>query len=393
MFHHFAFLAISIALLGLSASGVFVYVLRDRFARLQIRTLLGAGALLHAVATVVALAFLVRIHVALTFTLHNIAGLLEIYVLAMLPFFAGGSLLALALSRLTDRINLLYAADLVGAALGCLALVPLMNFLGAPGVVFFAASLCGLAAFWFAPQRRRTQVATSAVLLLAVSGALHLTGIVSFDVGETKGHKNDPILFSKWNSFSRVAVYARANADWLLSPTFKGVHPPSLLMDIDSSASTPILRTTGNIEDAAYLRYELTAIAYRLVERRGGFSALVIGPGDGRDLLSALVFGAQHVDGVEINPITARDVMLGRFRDYSGNIYANPRVTTHVEDGRSFVRCSSKRFDVIQASLVDTWAATAAGAYTLTENSLYTVEAFDDYIDHLTADGILTMTR
>src|SRR5919109_488739 len=111
-------------------------------------------------------------------------------------------------------------------------------------------------------------------------------------------------------------------------------------MDIDSAASTPILRGTGNLVDAAYLKYELTALAYRLVERPAGFTALVIGPGGGRDLVSALVFGASRVDGVEINPIIARDVMLGAFRDYSGGVYTHPRVTVHVDDGRSFVRRS-----------------------------------------------------
>src|SRR5207247_2017797 len=106
-----------------------------------------------------------------------------------------------------------------------------------------------------------------------------------------------------------------------------------------------------------------------------------------------LVFGASNVDGVEINPIIAADVMRNRFRDFSGGIYTNPRVRIVVDDGRSFVRRTPDRYDVIQASLVDTWAATAAGAYTLTENTLYTVEAFNDYLDHLTDDGVLTITR
>jgi hypothetical protein len=164
-------------------------------------------------------------------------------------------------------------------------------------------------------------------------------------------------------------------------------------MDIDSAASTPILKNGGKPSETGYLRFELTALAYHLVERPEGFRALVIGPGGGRDLASALVFGAAHVDGVEINPIIARDVMADRFRTYSGNVYGHPRVTIHVDDGRSFVRRSSSQYDVIQASLVDTWAATAAGAYTLTENSLYTTEAFGDYLDHLTDRGVLTITR
>jgi hypothetical protein len=173
-------------------------------------------------------------------------------------------------------------------------------------------------------------------------------------------------------------------------------------MDIDSAAATQILRLPNGVEDASYLRYELTALAYVLkggvpvggtTPTTPGFRALVIGTGGGRDLASALVLGAGRVDGVEINPIIVREVMTDRFFDYSGRVYADPRVTVHVEDGRSFVRRSRDRYDVIQASLVDTWAATAAGAYTLTENSLYTTDAFEDYLDHLTDDGVLTISR
>ncbi|MBI2750883.1 MAG: hypothetical protein HYX43_16570 [Burkholderiales bacterium] len=329
----------------------------------------------------------------LNYSRENLARMLAIYILAALPFFTGGGVISLAFSRLTRRINVLYAADLLGASIGCLALVPLLNLLGAPGVVMSAAALSAMAAVCFAPALSRRRIATAAFLLLVVPGALQLTGLGPFDVVYMKGHEANRELFSKWNSFSRIGVYDRAHHDWSLSPKFTGTRGPSLFMDIDASASTPILKGSGNVADAAYLRYELTAIAYHLVERPGGFNALVIGPGGGRDLLSALLFGARHVDGVEINPIIVRDVMLDRFREYSGNIYANPRVSIHIEDGRSFVRRSPFRFDVIQASLVDTWAATAAGAYTLTENSLYTEEAFGDYLDHLTPNGMLTITR
>jgi hypothetical protein len=236
-------------------------------------------------------------------------------------------------------------------------------------------------------------VAAAAVWLLPL--AAQVAGLAPFDVGDTKGHEGDKVLFSKWNSFSRIAVYDRAHGDWSLSPRYTGPRGESLFMDIDSAASTPILRSTGDVEALQYLKYELTGIAYELVNQKQpqGFNALVIGPGGGRDLVSALLFGAAKVDGVEINPIIARDVMLGQFREYSGGIYAHPRVSIHVDDGRSFVRRSGDRYDVIQASLVDTWAATAAGAYTLTENSLYTSEAFGEYLDHLSDEGYLTITR
>lgn len=393
MFYHFAFLAISIALFGLSASGVSVYVLRERLAARSTRSLLCAGALLHAVATLLALAFLVHVRVGLVYTPDNALRLVAIYLVASLPFFTGGAVISLAFSRLTARVNVLYASDLLGAAAGCLALVPLLNLVGAPGVVIGAAALSALAALAFSPPAWRRRVGDAALLLIGIPVLLQMTDLRPFDVGDTKGHEYDQVLFSKWNSFSRVGVYDRAHDDWSLSPKYVGTRPASLIMDIDSSASTPILKGTGGLAGAAYLRYELTAVAYHLVERPAGFTALVIGPGGGRDLLSALVFGARHVDGVEINPIIVNDVMRGRFRKYSGDVYGDPRVSIYIEDGRSFVRRSTEHFDVIQASLVDTWAATAAGAYTMTENSLYTAEAFGEYLDHLTPQGVLTVTR
>ena len=393
MYYHFAFLAISIALFGLSASGVLVYVLRRRLAAIGTRDLLAAGALIHGVATLAALAWLVRIRVGLDYSPRNLALMLAIYGLAALPFFTGGAVISVAFARLSARINMLYAADLLGAAAGCLALIPLLNQLGAPGVVMIAAALSIAAAVGFSPAVWRRRVIVIGLAIMAAPATAQLAQLGPFDIVDTKGHEGDRVLFSKWNSFSRVAVYDRAHGEWSLSPTFTGSRGESLFMDIDSAASTPIVRGTGRPEDAAYLRYELTALAYGLVERPSGFSALVIGPGGGRDLLSALVFGATRVDGVEINPIIVRDVMLQRFRDYSGSLYTDPRVAIHVDDGRSFVRRSADRYDVIQASLVDTWAATAAGAYTLTENSLYTAEAFGEYLDHLSDDGVLTITR
>ncbi|HEX7487213.1 MAG TPA: hypothetical protein VF332_13755 [Vicinamibacterales bacterium] len=391
MYYHFAFLAISIALFGLGASGVYVYLARRPLGRRAPAALLAWHALAYALVTTVSLATLVRLRVGLNYSVENLVLMLTIYTLAALPFFAGGAVISLAISRLAGRINLIYAADLLGASAGCLLLLPLLDRVGAPGVVLSTAVLGAIAAASFAPRASRARILPLAALLVIGPWSAHASGLVSFDVTATKGHAGDTVLFSKWNSFSRVAVYDRRHGDWSLSSTYTGPMPDSLFMDIDSAASTPIVHFSGDLESVAYLRSELTALAYHLAEP--GFSALVIGPGGGRDLLSALVFGAARVDGVEINPIIALDVMSNRFLAYSGHLYARPDVRIFVEDGRSFVRRSPERYDVIQASLVDTWAATAAGAYTLTENSLYTVEAFDDYLEHLSDRGLLTITR
>ena len=391
MYYHFAFLAISIALFGVSASGVFAYVARRRLERWSTDGLLAIESLVYAVSTVVALFWLVRLRVGLNYSPENLRLMLVIYTLAALPFFTGGLVVTLAVARLSSQINSVYAADLIGAAAGCLLLIPLLDRLGAPGVVLAAAALSVAAAVLFAPRAMRARATAAGAFILVLALAGQLTGVAAFDVVDTKGHRGDRVLFAKWNSFSRVGVYERTHGDWSLSPAYTGPLPDTRFMDIDSAASTPILGLAPDLSNAQYLRYELTALAYQL--QRPGFSALVIGPGGGRDLASALVFGAAHVDGVEINPIIADDVMRGSFREFSGGIYTNPRIRIAVDDGRSFVRRTPDRYDVIQASLVDTWAATAAGAYTLTENTLYTVDAFDDYLDHLTEGGVLTITR
>jgi hypothetical protein len=430
MYYHFAFLAISIALFGVSASGVFAYVARRRLARYDTDAMLAAESLIYVCCTIVALFWLVRLRVGLNYSPQNLVLMLTIYALAALPFFSGGLVVTTAISRLSAQVNSVYAADLIGAAAGCLTLIPLLDRLGAPGVVLTASALSVAAAVLFAPRPSRGRTAIRGLVIVAVPLVGQLSGVLGFDVVDTKGHRGDRVLFSKWNSFSRIGVYERTHGNWSLSYAYKGPLPDTRFMDIDSAASTPILHVAPDLSNAQYLRYELTALAYQLVGSRGlgtrglgtrppdsrgvanssvvsqslvpespspqapsGFTALVIGPGGGRDLVSALVFGASRVDGVEINPIIANDVMRGQFQEFSGEIYRHPRVRIAIDDGRSFVRRSSDRYDVIQASLVDTWAATAAGAYTLTENSLYTVEAFNDYLDHLTDDGILTVTR
>src|SRR5262249_6668088 len=199
--------------------------------------------------------------------------------------------ITLAVSRLTSRINAIYAADLIGAAAGCLVLIPLLDWLGAPGVVLTAAALSTVAAILFAPAASRPAIATAGVVLLAFALAGQLSGRAGFDVVDTKGHKGDRVLFSKWNSFSRIGVYERAHGDWSLSPAYKGPLPDTRFMDIDSAASTPILKLDATRSNADYLRYELTAFGYRLVP--AGFNALVIRTRGGRAPASGLGFAAR----------------------------------------------------------------------------------------------------
>src|SRR5205823_10995211 len=119
----------------------------------------------------------------------------------------------------------------------------------------------------------------------------------------------------------------------------------------------------------------------------------IIGPGGGVDVLRALANGSKNVTAIEINPIIANDIMRGRYADYAYHLYEGPEVHLHVQDGRSFIRNSKDKYDVIQMTLVDTWASTSAGAFALSENNLYTVEAFKEYFEHLKPDGMIAITR
>ncbi len=406
MFYHFAFLAVSVALFGLSASGVFVHVTPRLHPPDRLLRQLGRYAAIFWGVTILSAIGLLRLRVGLEYTPEHLARLLLVYLLAAAPFFAAGLGLTLAVSRLHADINRVYAADLTGAAAGCLLLIPSLNVFGGAGTLLLAAGLGAAASALFAFADARHGAANrapdgwgirvrNARLPIALLGAT-LAGLAIhawrplLDVPKTKGHEADTVVFSKWNSFSRVAVYNREHPDWGLSQTYVGARPRSLYMDIDASASTGIFLGEDARSQPLYLTSDLTGLAYGLKAPR---RVLIIGPGGGRDVWTALAFGARRVDGVEVNPIIVRDVMEMTFRKYSGDIYHAAGVSVVADDGRSFVRRSSDRYDVIQASLVDTWAATTAGAFALTENNLYTVDAFVEYLRHLAPNGLLTVSR
>ena len=392
LYYHFAFMAISLALLGLGFSGILVFLLAPRFPpeRLYVQIAwLSVAAALTSVAAAIAI---LRIEVALEFSHANFAKLLRVYLIAFVPLLLAGLIVTLLFTHRSKVAGRLYFFDLTGAAMAGPLLVPLTAWLGAPRALVLGAAVLAVGGGLLASLGRYRR---GVLMCGACAVALTLTALAGgrtsvFDLRYAKGRAQSQVLFSKWNSFSRVAVYDRNHEVWGLSRNYKGPVPPSLWLDIDASASTPITIATGPLTNIPHFQWVLTAYGYKL---RPGGEAMIIGAGGGRDLLSALNHGFKRVDGVEINDIIVRDLMLGRFREASGGIYQHPGVQVHLDDGRSFVRRSDRRVDVIQMSLVDTWAATSAGAYVLSENNLYTVEAVVDYLEHLKPDGVLSVAR
>jgi hypothetical protein len=137
-----------------------------------------------------------------------------------------------------------------------------------------------------------------------------------------------------------------------------------------------------------FLRHDVTNLAYAIPNLNTG---AVIGVGGGRDVLSQRLFGISDVTGIEINPIII-DMLKHRFSDYT-TIATLDGVKFEVDEARSWFARTPRFFDVIQMSLIDTWAATGAGAFTLTENGLYTVEAWQPFLGRLTPDGLFTVSR
>ncbi|MBW2391338.1 MAG: hypothetical protein JRG89_23345, partial [Deltaproteobacteria bacterium] len=160
-------------------------------------------------------------------------------------------------------------------------------------------------------------------------------------------------------------------------------------LEQDGSAGTPISEFSGDLSRVRHLLYDVTTVGYQLRPPR---SVAIIGAGGGRDILSALLAGATDIDAVELNSHTI-DAVSNRFGDFSGDIYHVPGVTAVASDGRSHLSHTDKTFDLIQISLIDSWAASAAGAFALAENSLYTVEAFELYGSRLNDAGLISTSR
>ena len=380
LFYHFAFLAISIALLGLGAGGVFAYVLKPQLVRFSTRRAAVRICLLEAVLVIMVLEIVLHVPVALTVTWKNSLHLNALYFAAAAPFFLTGLLFSVVFSRETSRVTRLYAADLCGGALACLAVVPLLNWLGGTNTVLCSSAVLALAAIICSENQieRRTAIAfaVAIILLIAVNHSNRWIDIVY-----AKGKFRNPewVEFARWNALSRVEVDRQQLAKAIV---------------IDADASTYIMNCDlAHWHDTEWekdLMSSPPALA-NVLRPHGAFA--IIGPGGGVDVLRAVASGSPSVTGIEINPIIADTIMRGRYADYSQHLYERPEVHIHVTDGRSYLRSTPERFDVVQMTLVDTWASTAAGAFALSENNLYTVEAFGEYFAHLQPDGLIAITR
>jgi hypothetical protein len=497
MYYHFAFVAVSVALFGMTLGAVLVYLLPGWFTADRARRGMAVSALLFGLTTI------------LTFVIHlksenksignpqeaNPLDFWWTYALITIPFIFSGIAVCLALTRFPRQVSRLYAADLAGAALGCVLFVGVLWLTDGPTAVLVVATLAALAGVLSAIEARGAVLVGVTVLgLLGTVGLTTVNAVRGYVLSEkrlenvprtsdlairgrwvsppppvriehAKGYTEEPALFDRWNAFSRIRV--RKEGAWLEEgkPSGWGMSPKyledasipkttrELFINIDSGAGTYVthfapdeaLRRVVEAEDhasqalwyddqaynarqakdgqkerdnlqlakeereeVARLREEATRKAVEAAREQVGFlkydvtnfahflrpmsDVLVIGSGGGRDLLSALVFDQKHVTGVEINDSIIR-AMRVTFGDFAGHIDRLPNVEIFHDEARSYITRMPHKVDIIQISLIDTWAATAAGAFVLSENSLYTLEAWKAFLSHLNERGVVTVSR
>ena len=397
LYYHFAFAAISLAMLGLTRGAMEVYGNPVRYASERV----GAEFARHAswFAITGSGAMIAFLCVPLVIPGEYVLFALAIATTGFVrPFTESGVCITLLLTRLPYGGGWLYAADLSGAALGCLGVIFVLLVIDPVSATLGIGALAAGAGWTVVrgsgdTSSRRLSGAVGLTLAAAtiVHVGLDVSGKGHLGVFWAKGDQQLGTLFERWNTYSRI----RVTGDGESTPGGWGfVHTPEMKieqkrLDIDADAATVITRHDGDIGKLSYLKDDVINAAY-LVQPPADVA--VVGVGGGRDILSGLYFGARSIHGIEINPAIF-EVLTDKFADFSGHLDRHPGVSLINAEARSYINHSSDRYDLVQISLIDTWAATAAGGLTLTENRLYTVEAWGDFYRALKPGGLLSVSR
>lgn len=435
LWYDYAFMAISVAFFGLGVGSLLVHMQKDNGEQRGagwLRRLLSVPPMNPAAVTKKIVQYSVAYAVSVPVFIFAITQIPPdpsfvylFYLASSVPFFFVGSIMALIFFAMPKKISKLYFADLVGAALAALLLDPLMRALGAEPTLLFTALLVagssiigalllsrdGKASHAIMTRRQKAYsagifagVATMLVMgspamaaTIASPGALGADDFLKVDPGPNKGlywQLKNPQRFeqlsTQWNSFSRIDVTKQILFDNVDTTGDSPVRNTRELANIiiDADAGTPIYEWNGDKSELAWMRQYMDYVPYEISKTE---SALVIGSGGGQDVMMALAGGADKVTAVEINPMIVSAVQ--RYGG-AGSVYDRDDVELHVDDGRHFIGSSSEKYDVITIKLVDSWAAQLAGGYALSENYLYTTEAFQHYIGHLDGDdSMLAMIR
>ena len=422
--HYSAFMVLAIVMLGLASSGIAAF--RDINRKEQPATPRAAvkAAFLAALCAAVALVVYVQVVSVSWGSWYQPYHIFFAAAIFYPAFHFAGYVIAALLTHFARDISRLYWFDLVGAAGGCLVIVPLLNLVSALDVVLISA--CGMA---IAGTLLSCSIGWQKDLARGLGLSLALVGVLGICLWFPEltrlryraGLEQKTLLWERWNSLAKVSIWPETptvtesveayrkthriedrtvkelqelvRAGWGISKAYPGKVALTLLMELDSSAGTQIVgKGLAPKEDLEFLKWDVTAAAYWLLPTQALERIFIVGGGGGRDVLTALIFDARDVDVVELNPAVIEAVQ-GPFANFSGRIYSSNNVHLQVGEARSNLSRRQDRYDLIQMSMIDTWASSMAGSLVLAENTLYTQEAFTLFLSRLKDDGMLSVSR
>jgi hypothetical protein len=368
-FYTFAFLVLSLAVLGLGlgalAVRLFSFLDRDNLFGVYL-SLTGLAALVGPI-----LVFQLGLDFSKLFSdLGMVGKFLVTVILLNAAFFWGGIALAMLFKRNHADMPRVYMFDLVGAGIGVLVGILVMNLVGTPAATFLCALPVLLAAFITSPRMMK-------ILPLVLAAAVIAVCPYAESLLEAEREERAPVIYKHWDAMSKIKVYE-------FSPEYYG-------LNIDNEANSPVLRFDGNWNRPDSELFGFNIPVDYLIRQFDSCVFLSLGAGGGGDVLQALQFGAKEVHAVEVNDYINTMMTEGFLADFSGHIYADPRVTVATEDARAYVRRYPHKFDVIYSLSSNTFAALASGSFALAENYLFTTEAFEDYWNALTDSGFMMM--
>lgn len=398
--HHFAYMIISMAMLGFGMSGTLI-TLGHRLVSGIEEVLLRWSAI--ALTASFPAAYCLSQWIGFeTFQLLSQpiqwVHLSLLYLILSLPFFLTSTCIALAfLLRRTD-IGALYGSNMLGSGVGAAVVVLAMNVVHVAQLPFFLSLPAGIGAL-FLCHRTQTRVIISAICLVAASlGWVHA---VPIRVSQYKGLSNvlrfpdARLLFRRCGPQAEIAGVASAMiretpGEIAAYPMARlGPLPEQIALFFDAGSMSVVNRTTAQLDHLAFLDYVTSAAPYHVLDQP---DVLVLGAGGGTEVLNGLVHGARHVTAVDTNPDVFA-LLDDELASFSGNIYQRPDVSPRVAEGRGFLRSLPHRFDLIHIPPMDSFVAAGAGVHALSEHYLYTVEAVALYLDRLSPGGMCAMSR
>ena len=405
--HHFAYMAISMALLGFGASGSLLFLLLGRIRKNPDKWL-------------ICLAGATAISFSLSFSLSQKVGLdplqliwqpaqwfnmLLSYLLMSLPFLFAGGIVGIILTGAGRKVHRMYAVDLLGAGCGALGIVPAL-YMGPPWDLLPALSvIVVLGSLWCCLRLQHRKVGSiislSALGLILIvqltmppvpkiheTKALPMT--LAFPDARIEAKKNGPLGMIQVVGSSLIRHVPGLSLNFgLHRKNQNAILPEQKAIFIDADGLTPITSFRGDLHELEHLDYTTMALPYHL---RPIEKVLVVGAGGGTDTLLALRHETPEIIALEANQQIA-DLLLGPFSKFSGDLYSRPGVKLKVREARQFLHSTDDRFDIIQLSLLDSFVTSAGGLHSANESYLYTTEAFELYLNHLTDSGLLVITR